>query len=48
MLVIIGALLTLASVVIASRLWAPSGADAGGLGWMSEGWLAEQRASHGA
>lgn len=45
MLFIIGALITLTAVVIIRKMRAPGGANAAKLGWMSEQWLAEYRAS---
>jgi hypothetical protein len=44
MLPIIGALITLAVVVIIPRLWVPRHVRDGQLGWMSERWLAQYRA----
>jgi len=29
-----------------SRMWVPGGVNSGQLGWMSEQWLTEYRASH--
>jgi hypothetical protein len=45
MLLILGGLVTLAAVMILPRLRLPGGVDAHDLGWMSEQWLAEYRAS---
>lgn len=44
MLLVIGAFISLTVVVILSRVRA--GMNAATLGWMSERWLAEYRASH--
>jgi len=46
MLFIIGVLTTLTAMVIISRLRVPGGVNTAKLGWMSEQWLAEHRASH--
>jgi hypothetical protein len=46
MLLTLGVLLTLTAGMIVSRLRAPQAAHAAALGWMSEQWLAEHRASH--
>jgi hypothetical protein len=46
MLIILGILITLAALVIVPRLRVPGGREAPTIGWMSEQWLAEQRASH--
>jgi hypothetical protein len=48
LLLIIGALMTLAAVAINSRLRVPGGVNPSQLGWMSDQWLAEHRASHRA
>lgn len=45
MLLILGGLVTLAAVMILPRLRLAGGGDAQNLGWMSEQWLAEYRAS---
>ena len=45
MLLIVGTLIVLIAVVIIRRIRAPS-ANARTLGWMSEQWLAEHRASN--
>ena len=45
MLLIVGAVIVLIAVVIISRMRGPGRMDAGNHGWMSERWLAEQRAS---
>jgi len=47
MLFIAGLLIVLAAVVIIPKL-VPGGVSAAPLGWMSEQWLAEHRASHSA
>lgn len=44
MLFLASAIVVLIGVVIVPRLWLPLTADAN-LGWMSDQWLAEQRAS---
>jgi hypothetical protein len=46
MLFIIGAVVALTAVVIVPRMLVPGGVNAANLGWMSERWLAEHRASH--
>ncbi len=47
MLFILGVVIVLiAVVVIIPRLRVPGGTDSANLGWMSEQWLAEHRASH--
>ena len=48
MLFILGVVIVLVAVVIIPRMRLPGGANAAGLGWMSEQWLAEHRASHSA
>jgi hypothetical protein len=45
MLLIIGILITLTAVVITPRVRMRGGVNAAQLGWMSERWLAEHRAS---
>jgi hypothetical protein len=45
MLFIVGIILLLAAVLI-PRIRVTGGVNAGNLGWMSEQWLAEYRASH--
>jgi len=45
MLFIVGVIVLVAAVVI-PRMRVPGGEDATHLGWMSERWLAEHRASH--
>jgi hypothetical protein len=46
MLFIVGVVVTLIAVVIIPRMRVPGGVDSSDLGWMSERWLAEHRASH--
>ena len=46
MLFIFGIVVVLIAVVIIPRMHVPGGVNAGHLGWMSERWLAEHRASH--
>jgi hypothetical protein len=46
MLLIVGAVLVLSAVVVILRLRVPGGVNARTLGWMSDKWLAEHRASH--
>jgi hypothetical protein len=46
MLLIVGAVVVLIAVAIIPRMRAPGGVNASTLGWMSEQWLAEHRASH--
>ena len=46
MLFIVAVVITLIAVVIIPRRRVPSGVHAANLGWMSEQWLAEHRASH--
>jgi hypothetical protein len=46
MLLIVGAVIVLIAVVIMSGMRGPGSMHAGNHGWMSERWLAEQRASH--
>jgi hypothetical protein len=43
---IIGVVIVLIAVVIIPRTRVPGGVNAGNLGWMSDQWLAEHRASH--
>ena len=45
MLLIVGAVIALSAVVIVARVRVPGGVNDGTLGWMSEQWLAEHRAS---
>jgi hypothetical protein len=44
MLMIVGAVLVVIAII--HRMRVPGGVNAGGLGWMSEQWLMEHRASH--
>ena len=46
MLLIIGILITLTAGVIIPRVRVPGGVNVAKLGWMSQEWLAEHRASH--
>lgn len=46
MLLIVVAVIVLIAVVIIPRMRVPGGVNASALGWMSERWLAEYRASH--
>jgi len=46
MLFIVGIVIVLITVVIISRMRVPGGVKSANLGWMSEQWLAEHRASH--
>jgi hypothetical protein len=46
MLLIVGAVSVLIAIVIIPRMRVPVGVNASALGWMSERWLAEYRASH--
>jgi hypothetical protein len=46
MLLIIGMLITAAAVTGALRARTPAGRHTAHLGWMSEQWLAEHRATH--
>ena len=46
MLFIIGVVIALIAVVIIPRMRVPGGVNSANLGWMSEQWLAEHRASH--
>jgi hypothetical protein len=46
MLFIVGLVIVLVAVVIILGRWVPGGVNAAPLGWMSEQWLAEHRASH--
>jgi hypothetical protein len=46
MLFIVGILVVLIAVVIIPRMRMPGGVNSANLGWMSEQWLAEHRASH--
>jgi len=44
LLLIVG--IVLISIGIIPRVWVPGGVKPANLGWMSEQWLAEHRASH--
>jgi hypothetical protein len=46
MLLIIVVLIALTAIVISSRVRVPGGVNPAQLGWMSQQWLAEYRASH--
>jgi hypothetical protein len=46
MLFIVGVGIVLIAVGIIPRMWVPGGVNSTNLGWMSEQWLAEHRASH--
>jgi hypothetical protein len=46
MLSILSVIIVLTAVVIILRMAVPGGVNAAKLGWMSEQWLAEHRASH--
>ena len=46
MLFIVGAVIVLIAVGIVPRMRLPGGVKPADLGWMSEDWLAEHRASH--
>jgi hypothetical protein len=46
MLFIVGIIIVLTAVVIIPRMRVPGGVKSADLGWMSEQWLAEHRASH--
>ena len=48
MLFILGLVVVLVALVLVPRLRAPGGVNEVHLGWMSERWLAEHRASHPA
>ena len=43
---ILGAVIASITIVIIPRMRAPGGVNGSALGWMSEQWLAEHRASH--
>jgi hypothetical protein len=45
MLFIVGVVIALIAVVIIPRMRVPGGVNSASLGWMSEPWLAEHRAS---
>ena len=46
MLFLVGVGIVLIAVGITPRMWVPGGVNSANLGWMSEQWLAEHRASH--
>jgi hypothetical protein len=46
MLFIVGVGVVLIAVGIIPRTWLPGGVNSANLGWMSEQWLTEHRASH--
>ena len=46
MLFIVGVVIVLIAVLIIPRMRVPGGVNSANLGWMSEQWLAEHRASH--
>jgi hypothetical protein len=46
MLFIVGVAIVLIAVGIIPRMRVPGGVNSANLGWMSEQWLAEHRASH--
>jgi hypothetical protein len=46
MLLMFGAVIVLIAVIIMPRMRVPGGVNSTYLGWMSEQWLAEHRASH--
>jgi hypothetical protein len=46
MLLIVGAVIAVIAVVIIAKMRVPGGVNASTLGWMSEQWLVEYRASH--
>jgi hypothetical protein len=48
MLFIVGVVIALVAVGILPRMRVAGGVNAAHLGWMSEQWLAEHRASHSA
>ena len=48
MLFIVGVIIALVAVGSLPRMRVPGGVNAADLGWMSEQWLAEHRASHSA
>ena len=48
MLLIFGAVVASIAVAIIPRMRVPGGVNESQLGWMSEQWLAEHRASHSA
>jgi hypothetical protein len=46
MLFLVGVVIVLIAVVIIPRMRVKGGVNSASLGWMSERWLAEHRASH--
>ena len=46
MLFIVGVVIVSIAVYMIPRMWVPGGVNSASLGWMSEQWLAEHRASH--
>jgi hypothetical protein len=46
MLLIVGVVVVLLAVVVIPKMRVPGGVNASTLGWMSDKWLAEHRASH--
>jgi hypothetical protein len=46
MLFIVGVGIMLIAVGTIPRMWVPRGVNSANLGWMSEQWLTEHRASH--
>ena len=46
LLFIVGLVIASVAVVILPRMCVPGGVNGAHLGWMSEQWLAEHRASH--
>ena len=46
MLFVVGAIVVLVALVVVPRLQMGNGANAHALGWMSDQWLNEYRASH--
>ena len=46
MLFIVGVVMVLTAIVTIPRMRVPGGVNSANLGWMSEQWLADQRASH--
>ena len=46
MLFVVGVVIASIAVVIMPTMWVPGGVNSSNLGWMSQQWLAEHRASH--
>jgi hypothetical protein len=46
MLFIVGLVIVSVAIVVICRMWVSRAVSAAPLGWMSEQWLAEHRASH--